>query len=68
MIAVANRPHNAATGPMKRPDSLAAQRQRLYDQIIREEDVPALLGGLSVDDYIAQRDALNRSATEADAA
>jgi hypothetical protein len=53
---------------MKRHDPTAAQRQRLYDQIIREEDVPALLGGLSVDDYIAQRDALNRSATEADAA
>ena len=50
---------------MKRPDPTAAQRQRLYDQIIREEDVPALLGGLSVDEYLAR---INAPDTTAEAA
>jgi hypothetical protein len=48
---------------MKRHDPTAAQRQRLYDQIIREADVPALLGGLTVEAFIARRDAINAPAT-----
>ena len=48
---------------MTRPDPLAAQRQRQYDQIILEEAVPALLGGLTVEAYLARRDAINAPAT-----
>ncbi len=35
-------------------DPQAQRRQDLYDSIILERDVPDLLGGLTVDQYLAQ--------------
>ena len=35
-------------------DPLAQRRQDLYDSLILERDVPALLGGLTVDQYLSR--------------
>ncbi len=35
-------------------DPQAQRRQDLYDTLILERDVPALLGGLTVDQYLAR--------------
>jgi hypothetical protein len=36
------------------PDPQAAKRQDLYDSLLLERDVPALLGGLTVEQYLAR--------------
>jgi hypothetical protein len=38
----------------------AARRQQQYDEILKEADVPALLGGRTVDQHIALADASPR--------
>lgn len=35
-------------------DLQAQRRQALYDGLLLERDVPALLGGLTVDEYLAR--------------
>ena len=35
-------------------DPQAAKRQALYDSLLLERDVPALLGGLTASQYLAQ--------------
>lgn len=35
-------------------DPLRAKRQELYDSLLLEHQVPALLGGLTVDQYLAR--------------
>lgn len=35
-------------------DPLHSKRQELYDSLLLERDVPALLGGLTVDQYLAR--------------
>ena len=35
-------------------DPLHAKRQELYDSLLLERDVPALLGGLTVDQYLSR--------------
>jgi hypothetical protein len=42
-------------------DPQAAKRQDLYDSLIRERDVPALLGGLTVEQYLSRLAAASAS-------
>lgn len=42
-------------------DPQAAKRQNLYDSLLLERDVPALLGGLTVEQYLSRLAKLSTS-------